>query len=404
MSDTVYSCHRGKPKAVHFGAGNIGRGFIGALLFESGYHVVFSDVDKHVVDELNALQTYKVHILDEREHTEVIGHFNGVVSHDDEVIAELAHPHTHIITTAVGVAILSKIAPTIAKGLKERRAQNGGPINIVGCENMVRQTDALAEHVRSHLSDDERAWVDAHVGFANCSVDRIVPGAATPDADHPLDVGVEDFSEWVVDKTQLRAPVEPPIARMVLTDNLDAYIERKLFTLNCGHAIAAYLGFLRGKDTIDAAVADPEIAKAVRGALEEGGAALVKRHGFEKDAHARYIDKIMARFANPKLSDAVERVGKQPLRKLGRKDRLLGPAYMAREYGLPIDHLARGIAAVFLFDVDADEQSRELMGMVKAKGVEKAVEDVTGFKEGDEAHTKIIDAYAQLKEQRRSDA
>jgi len=200
-----------------------------------------------------------------------------------------------------------------------------------------------------------------------------------------------------VDRTALRAPIDPPVQGMALTDLLEPYIERKLFTLNCGHAIAAYLGFAHGFDRIDRALEDEEIREDVRGALREGGAALVKKHGFDAKEHEQYVERVLSRFTNPKLHDDVERVGRQPLRKLAKGDRLLGPTMMAREYGLPVDRLARGIAAAFLFDVKSDPQSVELMGRVDQVGIKRAVAESTGIDADSDVHGKIVSAYNALK-------
>jgi mannitol-1-phosphate 5-dehydrogenase len=384
-----------QPQAVHFGAGNIGRGFIGALLSESGYFVVFADVDTKLIKELNQHDSYEVHVLDETERTEEVHSYSGILSQTDDVLHAIAQPHTRLITTAVGVNVLVRIAPMIAKGLQERRAAGDRSLNIIACENMVGQTEMLRKYVRRYLSDEENEWLAGNIGFANCSVDRIVP--APPLMENPLDVGVEDFSEWAVDRNALRTQIEPPVRGMTLTDSLTTYIERKLFTLNCGHAIAAYLGFVYGVDLIDKALANPAILQDVRGALKESGAALVRKHGFDENEHEQYIARVLRRFVNPKLHDDVVRVGRQPLRKLAKGDRLLGPVAMAREYGLPIDHLARGIAAAFLFDLKDDPQSVELIGKVNEVGIERAIAEYTGFETDGDVHGKIVVAYLQLK-------
>ena len=264
---------------------------------------------------------------------------------------------------------------------------------------MVGQTQTLKKYVQSHLSDEENAWLSEHIGFANCSVDRIIPAPTSRYANN-LDVSVEEFSEWIVDETLLRAPIDPPVQGMTLTNSLQAYIERKLFTLNCGHAITAYLGFVHGLERVDQALANKEIMEDVRGALRESGAALVKKHGFDAKEHERYVERVFSRFTNPKLHDDVERVGRQPLRKLSKGDRLLGPTAMARVYGLPIDHLARGIAAALLFDVKSDPQSTEMIARINEIGIERAVAEYTGFEEGSEVHDKIIMAYKELKAKR----
>ncbi|TFY74114.1 hypothetical protein EWM64_g9898 [Hericium alpestre] len=384
-----------KPKALHFGAGNIGRGFIGALLCKSGYHVVFSDVDKDLVAEMNKRNSYTIRILDNGRHTESVSGISAALPWSDDIICDLADPDTRIVTTAVGATVLQEIAPTIAKGLIARHQADAGPLNVIACENMVRQTELLSKYVHDHLPPDESAWVDRNIGFANCSVDRIVP-PGEDDNDNPLDVYVEGFREWVVDQTALRAKIEPEVLGMQLTEDLWGYVERKLFSLNCGHAIIAYLGFLKGYRTIDRAVRDDEIRRITHAALHEGGAALVRKHGFHPSEHEEYITRIMDRYLNPNLRDDVFRVGRQPLRKLGKGDRLLGPLNMAKGYGLPYDNLAIGVAAAFLFRFKDDEQSMQLGKKVEDLGIERAVVDVTGLEQGSEEAKKVVDAYHAL--------
>ncbi|KZT25465.1 mannitol-1-phosphate 5-dehydrogenase [Neolentinus lepideus HHB14362 ss-1] len=395
-------------KAIHFGAGNIGRGFIGPLLVQSGYHVVFADVDSHIIDELNTKHAYEVHILDngtdavkeKKERRESVGEVSGILTtHMDDVIKEFEDPHVQIVTTAVGPPVLEKIAPAIAKGLQGRRSTSGGVLNVIACENMVNQTKTLKDLVTRHLESEDRAWAEEHVGWADCSVDRIVPPAQGFGESHPLDVGVEDFYEWVVDEDALKQDGEArlPLTGMKLTKDLEGYIHRKLFTLNCGHAITAYLGYLKGYKTVDQAIKDAQIRDIVKGALEESGYALVKKHGFKQEEHEQYIQKTLARFENPNLKDDVSRVGRQPLRKLGRGDRLLGPVYLAKEYGIPVPDLLRGVAAAFLYDVKDDPQSVELQEKVKVKGVGGAVEEVTEFEVGSGENETVVKSYEELK-------
>ncbi|MDF8878607.1 mannitol-1-phosphate 5-dehydrogenase, partial [Escherichia coli] len=169
-------------------------------------------------------------------------------------------------------------------------------------------TTQLKGHVFNALAEEDKAGVKAHTAFANSAVDRIVPPSASATHD-PLEVTVETFSEWIVDKTQFKGAL-PTIPGMELTDNLMAFVERKLFTLNTGHAITAYLGKLAGHQTIRDAILDQKIRAVVQGAMEESGAVLIKRYAFDPQKHAAYIQKILGRFENPYLKDDVERVGR----------------------------------------------------------------------------------------------
>lgn len=378
-------------KAIQFGAGNIGRGFIGALLANAGYHVVFADVNEQMIQELNEKKSYQIHILDLEKSVETITNVSGCMSNGPEIVDEIAS--AEIITTAVGPNVLKFIAPTIAQGIEARRVAGAGPLNVIACENMVGATSHLQEQVESHLSEEGKAYARENVGFANCSVDRIVPPFQ---GENLLDVGVEAFHEWIVEEPKLKGGT-PQIDGMKLTDNLVAYVQRKLFTLNTGHAITAYLGFLKGIETIDQSIQDDSVRSIARPAMEESGAALVQKYGFDAAEHAKYIDKIETRFKNPYIRDEVIRVGREPLRKLGPADRLIGPANMAAELGLGRDHLLQGAAAAFHYDNSNDPQSAELQGRIQAEGIGPVVSDVTGFAKDSEDYNKIIAAYEEFK-------
>ncbi|XNM43301.1 mannitol-1-phosphate 5-dehydrogenase [Escherichia coli] len=283
-------------KALQFGAGNIGRGFIGKLLADAGIRLTFADVNQVVLDALNARHSYQVHVVGETEQVDTVSGVNAVSSIGDDVVrSDCSGRFSHYRRCPV---VLERIAPAIAKGLVKRKEQgNESPLNIIACENMVRGTTQLKGHVMNALPEDAKAWVEEHVGFVDSAVDRIVPPSASATND-PLEVTVETFSEWIVDKTQFKGAL-PNIPGMELTDNLMAFVERKLFTLNTGHAITAYLGKLAGHQTIRDAILDEKIRAVVKGAMEESGAVLIKRYGFDADKHAAYIQKILGRFENP---------------------------------------------------------------------------------------------------------
>ncbi|MBD7970215.1 mannitol-1-phosphate 5-dehydrogenase [Paenibacillus gallinarum] len=376
-------------KAIQFGAGNIGRGFIGALLSQASYHVVFADINEEMINELNEKKSYQIHILDLEQRQETISNVSGVLSNGPDIVNEVAE--ADIVTTAVGPNVLKIIASTIAKGIEARREAGRGVLNIIACENMVGGSKHLEEQVYTHLSEAGKAYAEENVGFANCSVDRIVPPYQ---GENMLDVGVESFYEWIVEEPSLKGEV-PQIPGMKLTDNLLAYVQRKLFTLNTGHAITAYLGYLAGMETIEEAINNDEIRAVVRQAMEESGDALIKKHGFDKEEHYKYIDKIEKRFKNPYIRDEVIRVGREPLRKLGPADRLVGPANMAIQYGLGHVALLKGIAAAFHYDNPQDPQSKELQEQIAQNGIEAAVSSVTGFTDGSEDHRIICEEYAK---------
>lgn len=361
-------------KAVQFGAGNIGRGFIGALLSQAGYHVIFADVADVIIDKINKDKQYTVHVMDVECEDQLITNISGVNSTKPEAIEAIAQ--ADVVTTAVGLMILPRIAPTIAAAIEKRMTEGiGEPMNIIACENAIRATSQLKKAVYEHLSDAGQAFANEYVGFADCAVDRIVPPVKSANF---IDVVVERFYEWDVERSGFKGEI-PQIPGMTLVEDLMAYVERKLFTLNTAHCITAYLGKLRGLPTIDQALADPAIYEVVYAAMQESGAGLIRKHGFDADKHTAYIDKTVARFRNPYLQDDVTRVGREPLRKLSPTDRLISPLTTAMGFGLPVDHLIVGIGAALRYDNPEDKQSVELQSMIAEKGVRAATAQVTGF-------------------------
>ncbi|EGR4060747.1 mannitol-1-phosphate 5-dehydrogenase [Vibrio cholerae] len=365
-----------KKNAVHFGAGNIGRGFIGKLLADADIAVTFADVNEPLVDQLSHQQEYKVKVVGSECKMETVSHVTAVNSASEALIERIIK--TDLVTTAVGPTVLDIIAKTIAKGLSARfAAGNTQPLNIIACENMVRGTTHLKQQVYQFLTTEEQQQADALVGFVDSAVDRIVPPLQAAN-DDPLEVTVESFSEWIVDEQQFKGEI-PQIEGMEKTDNLMAFVERKLFTLNTGHCVTAYLGCLKGHRTIREAIEDPSIHAQVKQAMQESGEVLIRRYGFDRALHSAYIEKILSRFANPYLVDEVDRVGRQPLRKLGANDRLIKPLLGTIEYGLPNGMLLKGIAAALKYRNSSDPQAIELQQSIEKEGVRSTLARYTGL-------------------------
>ncbi|MBQ2372996.1 MAG: mannitol-1-phosphate 5-dehydrogenase [Bacteroidales bacterium] len=374
-------------KAIQFGAGNIGRGFIGAVLSEAGYHVVFADVNELVVNKINEDGKYTVAIMDTECTEQVITNISAVDSRSPELAKEIAQ--AQVVTTAVGLGILPRIAGALAAGIAERQAQGiTDYLNVIACENGLRASSQLKEHVYSHLSDEQKAYADEYVAFPDCSVDRIVPPIKS---ENPIDVVVEKFYEWNVERASIKGELK--MEGMNLADNLIAYIERKLFTLNTGHAITAYLGNLKGLKTIADSIADEEIYTIVKAAMQESGEGLVAKYGFDHDAHFAYIDKIIGRFRNPHLQDDVTRVGREPLRKLSANDRLIKPTMTAIEHGFSTPNLVLGIGAALHYNNPEDPQSVQLQQAIAEVGVAKAFEQFSGVSADSELAAQVLAAY-----------
>jgi len=356
-------------KAVHFGAGNIGRGFVGLVLHNAGYEIVFADVAAPLIDALAASTSYQVREVGLGAKTSTVDNYRALNSATDEaaVIAEIAT--ADVVTTAVGPNILKFVAPVIAAALAKRDASRA-PLAVMACENAINATDLLRNSVVDSIHDPGHL---SRAVFANTAVDRIVPGQPEGAG---LDVTVEAFFEWAVEKKPFGKDV-PVIPEAHFVDDLAPYIERKLFTVNTGHATTAYHGFIAGAESIAAAIGMPSVLAEVRAVLAETKELLVSKHGFTPEVQQEYIDTTLARFTNEELTDTVERVGRQPLRKLSRNERFVSPAAELAERGLSADALVRAMGAALRFDVPDDPQSVEMLELVKSTSAHGFVLQVT---------------------------
>lgn len=384
-------------QVLHFGAGNIGRGFIGKLLADAGMNVTFADVNQQVIDEINQHHQYPVHIVGEQLVTEIVKNVNAINSTSDDVVKQIIQ--ADLITTAVGPQVLTYIAKTVAEGLIARHTSNNtAPLNIIACENMVRGTSQFKKEIFQHLPDNLHEWIVKHVGFVDSAVDRIVPPTSSKTSDI-LEVTVETFSEWIVDETQFVGEI-PVIEGMTPVDNLMAFVERKLFTLNTGHAITAYLGYYKQIATIRDAILDEEIRLIVRGAMAESGLVLIKRYHFDNQKHMAYIEKILTRFENPYLKDDTARVGRQPLRKLSHQDRLIQPLLGTIAYDIPNNNLLIGIAAALNYRNQDDEQALQLAQLIDKKGIKQACCEITQLDLSSPVINKIAKIYDSMQSKR----
>jgi mannitol-1-phosphate 5-dehydrogenase len=334
-------------KAVHFGAGNVGRGFIGAVLQDSGYHVVFADVNADVINSLNSAGHYRVVEIGEGGTTSDYKNFSAINSmlEPERLRDELAT--ADLITAAVGVNILPRIAPAIAEAIMLRQLTT--PVLVMACENAVNATDLLAEEIAKYGVDKSK------VVFCNTAVDRIVP---MQDVKLSPDVEVEVFSEWVIETKNLTTSLSIPAAKLV--PDLEPFIERKLYTVNTGHCAIAYLGQKAGQLTIATALKDPEIEREVAEVLEETSKALVIKHGFSTSEQSDYVQKTLKRLRNPLLDDLIVRVGRDPIRKISRTERIIGPAAILAEAGVEPKVLMDVLEAALEFDIPDDQANLDL--------------------------------------------
>ncbi|CAI3321680.1 mannitol-1-phosphate 5-dehydrogenase [Enterococcus cecorum] len=361
-------------KATHFGAGNIGRGFIGEILAKNGFSIEFVDINETIIDALMSRKGYTIELAEESKQQIQVANVTGINNQKNPEAVVESVATSQIVTTAIGPNILPFIAELIAKGIQKRKAnQVTEKLDVIACENMIGGSQFLFEKVKAYLTQEDLDYVNQYVGFPNAAVDRIVPIQHHED---PLFVSVEPFSEWVVDKTQMKNP-ELVLSDVEYVDDLEPYIERKLFSVNTGHASVAYTGASLGYQTIDEAIADEKVLTTLENVLKETGSLLIAKWQFDPQVHQAYAKKIVARFKNPYISDAITRVARTPIRKLGYDERFIRPIRELHDRNLSYQQLLTVVGLIFNYRDEKDEQSVELQKMLQNESLEAVVRKVT---------------------------
>jgi len=366
-----------KGQAVHFGAGSIGRGFLGQIYSESGYHTTFIDVVPSVVDALNERGNYPLHIVSDTgvktTHITDVSAVSGASLEN----AAAALARADIASTAVGLHALPHIAPVIARAVELRFEKEGAvPLDILICENLKDGEAHVRGLVAGHLAPSLLETLETHVGFVEASIGRMVP-VITPEqrAEDTLAVWVEPYCELPVDARGFRGPI-PPLKNLKPSSDFGAYVERKLFVHNLTHAATAYLGHLRGYAYVYEAIRDDTVRARVEAAGRETCRALVKKHGMDAASLDAHLQDLLFRYHNRALADPIARVGRDPVRKLGPDDRLIGAMRLCRSQNIVPLAVAIAAAAAMLYDNPEDEAAVQVQALLHEGGVDAVLHKI----------------------------
>ena len=377
-------------KAVMYGGGNIGRGFIGTLFSASGFETVFVDVVDAVVDTLNREHKYPVRILSNDGHKDIeVTNVSAVDGKNADAVAETI-ASADILATAVGVNVLKFIVPNIAEGIRRRMHRNCGPLDIIICENLMDANKVIEGMLKALLTEEEQVWFDANIGLVEASIGRMVPVQTEEMKDgDPMRVCVEGYGYLPVDKAAFKGEI-PAIKNMVPFEPFDFYIKRKLYVHNMGHATCAYLGDLLGLEYIYESIDRDEVYVLVRLAMQESALALSKRYGVALESLQLHIDDLLQRFTNVALKDTCKRVGGDPARKLSAHDRLVGSSALVLETGETPAYITVGAAAGLKRFLDEKSMEQNL------DNAESVLLEASGLEKGSVLAKLILDMYALI--------
>lgn len=373
-------------KAIMYGGGNIGRGFIGQLMFQAGYAVSFVDVNKELLNALNEQKEYPVRILKGDSYDEVmVKNISGIDGNDLDAVSS-AIAEADLCATAVGVNVLKFTAKPFKEGIVRRfTTGNKKPLDIIICENLIGADEFLKGLISDLMTEDERKFLEK-VGFVEASIGRMVPIQTEAMKDgNPLRVCVERYDRLPVDRAAFRGEI-PPIENLVPFSPFSYYIERKLFVHNMGHASTAYLGQTAGCETIWESIGIPEVELIVLRAMQSSALAMSKKYNVPFQGLNEHVENLVYRFSNKQLGDTNARVGGDIKRKLSPNDRMIGALNLCREQGVTTDWLAAAIAASLLFRREGEEPMTP----------EVILNEVAGLSATDDVYRRIMRYYDML--------
>lgn len=389
-------------KIIQYGAGNIGRSLVGQLFSHAGWEVVFVDIDTVVIDALNREKRYRILVKEANESEIQVTGVRGVHGTETEkVISEIAT--CDLLSTAVGPAILPRIAPVIAQGL----AQRDHPLNILLCENLRGAPEIVRDALMKALPADFP--VRERAGLIATSIGKMVPIMPSEVRERdPLEVWAEAYNRIVADRNGFIGPI-PEVPGLVVRGCFEAYVDQKLFVHNLGHATAAYHGDLAGCKTIAEAMKIPAILRSTRGAMEESGRALVRLYSQEltETDMQEHITDLCQRFGNQALGDTVFRVGRDRPRKYAPNDRLMGAIKAQHKAGIETTFTVEAAAAGILFSA-TDEKGERHPGDVafeqfhQEQGVQRLLQHYSGLSPEDPFDREIIEQIEDRLESHRS--
>ena len=349
-------------KMIIFGAGKIGRSFIGQLFGCAGYKVIFVDIDQKMVDLLNEKKTYRVVIKGDKESEIRVPNVEAISSLDTiKVTQNIAD--AGILAVSVGKNALAKVAPIIAAGLQIRYKQHpNAPLDIILAENMLDASGFLKEKLSENLPSSYP--INELVGLVETSIGKMVTIMPLSELQKDtLVVFAEPYNTLIVDQKGFKSPI-PEIKGLAPKANIKAWVDRKAFIHNLGHATAAYYGFYKHPEAtyMYEILDDPEVFEFTRATMTQSAAIL--QVAFPSDFTLTdltdHIDDLLKRFRNKALQDTIFRVGQDLPRKLSANDRFMGAIHLAQKVGMPHDKIIKAMSYGFCFRAKNEEGNRYL--------------------------------------------
>lgn len=390
-----------KKNIIIWGAGKIGRGFVAELFASENYHITFIDQSETLVKQLIDQKSYQIiNAFDEKniQKVEIKDYSAIALSPERENEIQEVFNQCSYIVVAIYPKYFSDVAAKLAQHILKRKEEKGSaPLDLILCTNLIHAGAEFKNALYQDLSEEEKKYFSKYIGVVETLVIRICADPSEKfKKEDPLSVLTNGFPQLLVDSSGFMGKV-PQMKTFRLVKDMQVEEKRKLFTYNMFHAVLAYFGVKKGYELIPECIADDAIEEIAFGALEESCLALQREFNFSASEMQEWKENVVVQTNNPIVGDTVFRYAADPLRKLKKDDRLIGPALLCLKNGINPENIIKGIAAGFQFSDENDPQSLKLQKIISEKGIENTVGEICGLtKENNDLVRDIIQTYLQL--------
>lgn len=377
-------------KAIILGAGRIGRGFVCELLLSNYVEVVFFDASDDMVKALNEKKEYTIHVLGNEELSTKVENVKAYSIHDIEQLAT-SWEESDMIFTACGGKNMPAVGETLGKAFRlllEKGAVHTS--NIITCENWIDPATDLKTAILETLNDEESKDVfEKNTGVSESVI--LCTGTGAPDPSkvvNEMDTWVQNLWYLPVDKSRIVGDI-PQWNHIQFIDNFGNLLKQKIYTNNTSVASVAFFGRLRGIRRVADAANHPDIEPLLDKVYEEINAALINGMGIDEKSQLEFSKNAKAKYTDYNIVDDVTRIARDPIRKLGPEDRLIGPLKMALKAGVQPKTIALATAAALYYQDPEDADANKLVELRKEKGIDYILTAISKLEKDEEA-TKLI--------------
>ena len=381
---------------VIFGAGKIARGFIAHLLSLSDIDFIFVEKADALADLINERGQYTINILGAPEKNYVVKNAKALKFSQEKEITE-AIAEADVVFDAGGGKNLQEIVPFYIKGI-EKKAEKGGYLNFVTCENWKEPAKILKEGAEAGIAPEAREYLDNYVGFTESVIMR--SGIEAPKElleKDPLIVNVQNYWHLPVDAARVKGSL-PDIKYMEPLTGFAGFLERKFYTYNAANGTTSFVGALLGYKVLAEAAHDERILKILDGVYQETGKALSMKHGISLEEQMAFARTSLNKLQDYTIVDSIERNARDPQRKLGKDDRLVGSARMVLSCGIRPENLCTAIACAVYYRNPEDSSAVALEKVVKEEGIDAVLEKICGIEPEGELGILIKEKIEKIKE------